>query len=89
LPPARFQVVVLAAGAHALLRGSRPLVGTFVKPQEDILELIHPRVGKQQRGVTVRDEGTRGNDLVLFAAEKLEKRLTNRCGFHRGSEKMT
>ena len=41
-----FQIVVLAAGPHALLRRGRPTVGSLLAPGEDVLELYHPGVRK-------------------------------------------
>ena len=46
-----FQVVVLAAGAHAFLRRRGARVVALLEAQENILELVHPGVGEQQRGV--------------------------------------
>ena len=43
------EVVVLAAGPDALLGVGRPRVGARAPAQEDVLELVHPRVGEQQR----------------------------------------
>ena len=45
------QVVVLAAGADALLRRGRARVGPLVEAEEHVLELVHPGVGEQQRRV--------------------------------------
>jgi hypothetical protein len=49
----------------------------FVETQENILELVHPGVGKQQGRVVVRHQGAARNDLVSLAMEKIEKRLTD------------
>ena len=43
-----FQIVVLAAGAQAALRGGRAAVGALVLAQKHVLELHHAGVGKQQ-----------------------------------------
>ena len=40
------KVVVLATGAHALLRGGRAQVVAFFGAEEDVLELVHSRVGE-------------------------------------------
>ena len=45
------EIVVLAAGAHALLRGGRARVVALLQAEEDVLELVHARVGEQQRRV--------------------------------------
>ena len=68
------QVVVLPAHAHALLRGRRPLVIPLLTAQEQVLELVHPGVGEQQRRVVGRDEGRAGDDLVALAREEVEER---------------
>ena len=64
-----FQVVVLAAGAHAFLRRGGARVGTLVEAEEDVLELVHARVGEQQRRVVVRHQRTGCDDLVAFGGE--------------------
>jgi len=66
-----FQVVMLAAGAHALLCGGRAVVGALVKAQEHVLELIHASIGKQQGRVIVRNEGARRNDLVALGGKEI------------------
>ncbi|OFE07078.1 hypothetical protein A9Y87_08420 [Salmonella enterica subsp. enterica] len=53
---------------------------TFIEPKENILELVHPGIGKQQSGVIVRHQGTAGNYLMPFTMEKVEKRLTDLSG---------
>ncbi len=40
------EVVVLAAGAHAFLRGDRRGIGTRLKAREDVLELHHAGIGE-------------------------------------------
>ena len=45
------QIVVLAAGPRALLRRGGTHVVAFLQAEEDILELIHPGVGKKQARV--------------------------------------
>src|SRR5262249_830691 len=78
------EVVVLAAGADALLRGRRTLVRALVDAREHVLELDHARVREQQRGIVGRNERARRHDLVALAAEKLEKCFANLGGLHRG-----
>jgi hypothetical protein len=48
-----FEVVVLAAGADALLRGGGAVVVALLGAEEEVLELVHARVGEEQRGVVV------------------------------------
>ena len=54
--PYRIQIVMLAAGANAFLRGSRAFVGAFFQFQKSIFELNHTRVGKEQCGIVVRHQ---------------------------------
>ena len=51
------EVVVLPAHAHALLRRRRPRVVALVFAEEDVLELVHPGVGEQQRGIVGGHKG--------------------------------
>ena len=50
------EVVVLAAGPHALLAGGGPRVVAVLLAQEGALELHHPGVGEQQRGIVRGDQ---------------------------------
>src|SRR5919106_2584048 len=45
------EVVVLAAGAQASLRGGRAAVGTLLLAEEHVLELHHARVDEEERRV--------------------------------------
>ena len=67
------EVVVLAAGAHAFLRGDRARVGPLFQAGEHVLELHHPGVGEHQGRVVARHErrGRHGGVTVLF--EKLDE----------------
>ncbi|OPZ06361.1 MAG: hypothetical protein BWZ09_00430 [Alphaproteobacteria bacterium ADurb.BinA305] len=76
------EVVVLAAGAHALLRGGGAGVGTLVEAEEHVLELVHAGVGEQQRRVLVRHERAGGHDLVALGFEELEEGVADFGGFH-------
>jgi len=49
-----FQVVVFAAGAHAALRTGSTLIRSGFIAEEDILELNHARIGKQQGWIVSR-----------------------------------
>lgn len=75
-----FQVIVLTARAHAALGSGRAGIITLVEAKENILELIHPGVGKQQSGVIVWYQGAAGNYLMSLTMEKVEKRLTDLSG---------
>ena len=63
------KVVVLAAGAHALLRRGRAVVVALLDAEEDVLELVHAGVGEQQRGVVRRHERGGVDDLVSVLGE--------------------
>ena len=49
----RIQVVMLPAGAHAFLRCGGSGVIPLFQAQEHILELVHPRIGEQQRRIII------------------------------------
>ena len=72
-PPHVFQVVVLAPGANALLRRDGASVRALLAPGEHILELHHPGVGEEQRGIGLRDQRGAGNVGVALAAEILHE----------------
>jgi len=67
------QIVVLAAGAHALLRGGGPQIGQAGLTGEDVLELIHPRVGEQQGGIVLGHQRRAGDLLVALRAEIVQE----------------
>ena len=69
---------MLAARADALLRVGRARQLRQVRrgirrPQKHGLELVHARVGKQERGVVVRDDGRGRERGVAFSFEKFDK----------------
>ena len=68
-----FEIVVLAAGAHAFLRGGGALVGALLDAGEDVLELHHAGVGEHQGRVVARHERRRRHDLVAGLGEIVEK----------------
>jgi hypothetical protein len=72
-----FKVVVLAAGAHTFLTGGRTLVVALVDTEKNILELVHPRVGEQQRGVVRRDQRRTAHDAVAALGEKSQECLAD------------
>ena len=72
-----FQVVVLAAGAHAFLAGGGAIVVALFEAQEDVLELVHPGVGEEQRRIVRRDERRAAHDAVAALFEEFQKCCTN------------
>ena len=75
--PDVLQVVVLAADPHAFLRGGGAPILAALGAQENILELVHSRVGEQQGRVVPGDEGGAGHDAVPALAEIIEEALSN------------
>ena len=77
------EVVVLAAGADALLRvgGARGRVGARRLAEEDGHELVHARVGEEQIG-RVGQQRAGGNDGVLLFLEEIEEGLADVGGGH-------
>ena len=67
------EVVVLAAGAYAFLRGRRARIGALFEAGEDVLELHHAGIGEHQRRIVARHERRRGHDFVPLARKKAEK----------------
>ena len=51
-----FEVVVFAAGANAFLRSRGAVVVAGFEAEEDVLELVHARVGEEQRWIVGRYE---------------------------------
>ena len=75
------EVVVLAAGPDALLRIDRALVRPRARAEEHVLELVHARVGEQQRRVVVRHDGAGRHDRVaVLLGEEVEELLTDLVG---------
>ena len=68
-----FEVVVLAAGADAFLRGGGAVVVALLEAEEDVLELVHAGVGEEQRGIAVRDERGAAHDAVAVFFEEVQE----------------
>ena len=65
VPSDLVQIVVLARHADAFLGRNGPDIVPLFPSQEDILELIHPRIGEQQGGVVVRDHRPASHKRVI------------------------
>src|SRR5205085_5742193 len=76
------EIVVLAAGAKRALRSRRTLVRPLVLAEEHVLELHHPGVDEQQRGIVRRHERARGHDAVALRAEILEEARADLVRLH-------
>ena len=67
------EVVVLAAGAHAFLRGGGARVGPLLDAGEDVLELHHAGIGEHQGRIVARHERARRHGLVAVLGEVIEE----------------
>ena len=74
------EIVVFAAGAQTLLARHRAIVGTFLQPREEVLELHHASAGEQQRRVVVRHQRTRPHRRMAMGREIVDERLANVVG---------
>ena len=83
-----FQIVVLAADPDALLTVHHPLAVGWPKAQEDVLELIHARVGEHQRVVSHGDDGRTGDEGVVYLLEEVYKSGSNLLCREHGSSRI-
>jgi hypothetical protein len=67
------EIVVLAAGAHAFLRGDGAAVGPLLKPGEDVLELHHAGIGEHQGRIVARHQRAGSDDLMPVAGKIVEE----------------
>ena len=72
-----FEVVVLAAGADAFLRGGRAGVVALLGAEEEVLELVHARVGEEQRGVVGGHQRGRVHAAVSLGLKEAQKQLAD------------
>ena len=68
------EVVVLAAGADAFLRGGGALVRPLLDPGEDVLELHHAGIGEHQGRIVARHQRRRRHDGVPVGRKIIQKR---------------
>ena len=80
-----FEVVVLATGADTLLNGRRPAIVAGFESEEDVLEVVHPRVHEQERGIVEGNERGALNDPVLVLSKVVEKALPYLSNLHHDS----
>ena len=76
------EVVVFTARADALLRGSGAGVIARFEAGEDVLELVHTRIGEQQRGVVGRDQRRAANHAMVIGREEVEEGLADLIPCH-------
>ena len=67
------EIVVLAPGAHAFLRGGGARRGPRFQPGKDVLERDHARVRKHQSRVVIRHQRRRRHHIVPVRAKVVEK----------------
>ena len=72
-----FQVVVLAAGAHAALHGGGARIRAAVQAQEHVLELDHAGVGQQHRWVIAWHQRAGTDDRVTLGLEEFKELLAD------------
>ena len=72
-PPHLLQIVVLAGDPEALLGRAGAPVAPLLPSQEDLLELVHPGVGEQERGIVGGNQGRARHHLVPPVLEKAEE----------------
>ena len=77
-----FQVIMLAAGAYALLAADSAGVGALFLAQKAVLELVHPRVSEQQGWVVARNQRAGGYTGVALLFEEAKEGFTDFCAFH-------
>src|SRR5262249_20545002 len=71
------EIVVLAAGADALLRSGCAVVVALLETEKDVFELVHPGVGEQKSGIVLRDQRRRMDALVPLLLEETQEDLAN------------
>src|ERR1700722_1757430 len=68
-----FQVVVFAPGADAFLAGGSAFVIALLETEENVLELVHARVGEKQGGIVVRYERGAAHHAMAALFEEFQK----------------
>jgi hypothetical protein len=68
-----FQIVVLPPRPNTLLGAASPCIISLFQAEKDILELIHPGIGKKERRVIVRYKAGTGDDGVSPLMKKIYK----------------
>jgi hypothetical protein len=76
------EIVVLASGADHLLRSGGTRVIALFDAGENVLELVHARVGEEQRRVVGRHQRRAANDAMVVGREEVEERLADLIPCH-------
>src|SRR5215472_11748806 len=71
------KVVVLAARADASLAGRGAFVIALLEAEKNVLELVHPRIGEEQRRIIRRDERRAAHHAMPALFEKFQKCFTD------------
>ena len=74
------EIIVLAPGPHAFLRGGRRLVGARLQAGKHILERHHARIDEHQRRVVVRHQRRGRHHLMAGGPEIVEEGATDIVG---------
>ena len=74
------KIVVLAAGAHAFLRGHRAGVVPRLHPGEDVLELHHAGIDEQQGRIVLRHQRRRGDHRMPVGGKVVQERAAQIVG---------
>src|SRR5579883_1235962 len=80
--PYLFEIVMLTGDANDFLRIRRSAIGTGAFAKEDVLELVHTRIGKEQRFIPMRNHWRARHDLMPALTEKIKKALSDLFGSH-------
>jgi hypothetical protein len=80
------EVVVLAAGAQTFLRRAGAHVIALLVPEKHVFELIHARVGEQQRRIVGGQKGRRAHTRVAVPFEILKEFFANFVSSHKKAE---
>ena len=80
------EVVMLAAGADAFLRGGGGHIGPGLEAGEDVLERHHAGIDEHQGRIVLRHERRRAHDLVPLAGEIIEEGPADVVGRGHGAD---
>src|SRR5688572_11481443 len=78
------EVVVFAPGTYAFLRGGRTRVVALLHPEKHVLELVHARVGEQQRRIVRRNQRGAANRSMPARGKVVEELLAYLVACHWG-----